>query len=265
MHSRSKFLASLAAGRTLGGLIQFIGHPLMNELMATAGADFVVIDLEHSLLDPERAGQLIFAADAAGVTPFVRIPLVDPPLIGRLLNAGAAGIVLPHANRENAAALVRAMRYAPEGTRGACPMVRSKNFTRGNWDAYASQENQQVLAIPMVEDQASLNDFEAMAAIPGLNPLWIGATDLAISLGVAEATNWDHPKMAAALESVTAIARKHGKQVMCGIGKKLDIEAGRRVSQRGVQLLVYGTDCDLFMDGLKRVAAVKSAAGPAPA
>lgn len=257
MKTRQKLRESLAAGKTVGGLIQFIGHPLMNELMATAGADFVIIDMEHSTTDVDRIAQMIFAADAAGVTPLVRVPFVDPPLIGRLLNAGAAGIVLPHATRESATALVRAMRYSPDGTRGACPMVRSKNYTRGNWDAYAAEENREVLAIPMIEDKASLDDFEAIAAIPGLNPLMIGATDLAIALGVSEATSWDNPKMAAALESVVAIARRHGKYVMCGIGKKLDIDAGRRVVQRGVQLLVYGTDCDLFMDGLRRISAVK--------
>lgn len=260
MRTRQQLRDSLAAGKIVGGMIQFIGHPLVNELMATAGADFVIIDMEHSAIDLERVGQMIFAADAAGVTPFVRIPLVDPALIGRLLNAGAAGIVLPHATRESATALVRAMRYSPDGIRGACPMVRSKNFTRGNWAEYAARENREVMAIPMIEDKASLDDFEALAAIPGLNPLMIGATDLAIALGVSEATSWDDPKMAAALESVVAIARRHGKQVMCGIGKKLDIEAGRRVVQRGVQLLIYGTDCDLFMDGLRRITAVKQAA-----
>jgi 4-hydroxy-2-oxoheptanedioate aldolase len=261
MKSRQKLRDLLASGKTVGGMIQFIGHPLMNELMATAGADFVIIDMEHSAIDIERVAQLIFAADASGVAPFVRIPTVDGAVIGRLLNAGAAGIVLPHANRESCAALVQAVRYSPDGTRGACPMVRAKNYTRGNWDTYATAENRDVMVIPMVEDKASLEDFEALAAMPGLNPLMIGATDLAIALGVPEATSFDHPKMAAALDSVISIARRHGKYVMCGIGKKLEIDAGRRVAQRGVQLLVYGTDCDLFMDGLRRVSAVKE---PAP-
>jgi 2-keto-3-deoxy-L-rhamnonate aldolase RhmA len=260
MQSRQHLRDLLAAGKTVGGLIQFVGHPLMNELMAVAGADFVIIDMEHCAIDLERVGQMIFVADAVGVTPFVRIPAVDTALIDRLLNSGTAGIVLPHANRKNCAALVRAMRYAPEGTRGACPMVRAKNYTRGDWDTYAAQENREVMAIPMIEDKASLDDFEALAAMPGLNPLMIGATDLSISLGVAEATSFDHPKLAAALDTIISTARRHGKQVMCGIGKKLDIEAGRRVAQRGVQLLVYGTDSDLFMDALRRVAAVRQPA-----
>ncbi|MDB6169394.1 MAG: 2,4-dihydroxyhept-2-ene,7-dioic acid aldolase [Verrucomicrobia bacterium] len=261
MQSRKKLREALAAGKTVGGMIQFIGHPLMNELMATAGADFVIIDMEHSATDLERIAQIIFAAEASGVTPFVRVPTVDRALIARLLNAGAAGIVLPHANRASCAELVQAVRYSPDGTRGACPMVRAKNYTRGNWETYAAEENRDVMVIPMIEERESLEDFEALAAMPGLNPLMIGATDLAIALGAADATSFDHPKMAAALDNVIRIARKHGKYVMCGIGKKLEIDVGRRVAQRGVQLLVYGTDCDLFMDGLRRIAAVKS---PAP-
>jgi 4-hydroxy-2-oxoheptanedioate aldolase len=257
MHSRQRFREMLAAGQVVGGLIQFVGHPLMNELMAVAGADFVIIDMEHSAVDVERVSQMILAADAAGVLPLVRVPRVDASLIARLLNAGAAGIVLPHADRESCAALVAAMRYAPEGMRGACPMVRAKNYTRGDWAAYAAQENREVMAIPMIEDKASLDDFEAIAAMPGLNPLMIGATDLSIALGAPEATSFDHPKLAAALDNVVATARRHRKQVMCGIGKKLEIDVGRRVVARGVQLLVYGTDCDLFMDGLRRICAVK--------
>jgi 4-hydroxy-2-oxoheptanedioate aldolase len=190
------------------------------------------------------------------VTPFVRVPEVDAPLIKHLLNLGAAGIALPHANRENCKALLAAMHYAPQGERGACPMVRAAGYTRGDWNAYASRANAETMAIPLLEEESSIADFDALAAMPGLDVFFVGPTDLAISLGVPGAT-FDEPKMRAALEKVVAAAKRRGKYVMTTIGNRLDIEYGRDVAKRGVQLIVYGTDADLFVDAMRRLKAMK--------
>ncbi|MGH8618109.1 MAG: HpcH/HpaI aldolase family protein [Burkholderiales bacterium] len=246
----------LAAGNTVSGMILFSGSPMLVEMMAAAGVDFVVIDMEHSALDLDTAAHVIRAADAAGVTPFVRIPEVDAALVKKLLNLGAAGLALPHANRDNCAALLRAMRYAPEGDRGACPMVRAAGYTRGDWSAYAARANREVMAIPLLEDAASIEDFEALAAMPGLDVFFIGPTDLSISLGVPGAS-FDEPAMSAALDSVVARARQHGKVVMTTIGNRLEIDYGQRVAARGVQMIVYGTDGDLFTDAMRRLAPIK--------
>jgi 2-keto-3-deoxy-L-rhamnonate aldolase RhmA len=148
------------------------------------------------------------------------------------------------------------MHYAPQGERGACPMVRAAGYTRGDWNAYASRANAETLAIPLLEDEASIADFDALAATPGLDIFFVGPTDLAISLGVPGAT-FDDPKMRAALEKVVAAAKKRGKYVMTTIGNRLDIEYGRDVAQRGVQLIVYGTDADLFVDAMRRLRGMK--------
>jgi 2-keto-3-deoxy-L-rhamnonate aldolase RhmA len=103
--------------------------------------------MEHSALDLDRAAHLIRTADAAGITPFVRVPEVDAPLIKKLLNLGAAGIVLPHANRDNCAELLKAMKFAPDGERGACQITRAAGYVRGGWDAYAERANREVMAI----------------------------------------------------------------------------------------------------------------------
>lgn len=125
LNMHSLFRARLEAGKTVTGLILFTGSPMIVELAAAAGTDFVIIDMEHSALDLDRCAHLIRAADAAGITPFVRVPEVDAALIKKLLNMGAAGIAVPHANRDNCAAALHAVRYAPEGDRGACAIVRS--------------------------------------------------------------------------------------------------------------------------------------------
>lgn len=242
----------LQSGRTVGGVILFTGSPMVVELAAAAGLDFVVIDMEQSALDLERVAHCIRAADAAGIAPFVRVPELDRALAKKLLNLGVAGLVLPHADRESASALVGAMRYAPEGERGACPMVRAAAYARESWKEYASLANRETLAVPLLEDAAVLGDFESFAALPGLDIFFVGPTDLAVSLGVP-GTHFDDPPLADALERVVATARRHGKYVMTTLGNRLEGDYARALAARGVQLLVYGTDADLFMDAMRRV------------
>jgi 4-hydroxy-2-oxoheptanedioate aldolase len=257
MQTRNNIRKLLAEGRAVTGMILFTGSPMMIEMMAAAEVDFVIIDMEHSALDLDRAAHCIRAADAAGVTPFVRVPEVDAALIKKLLNLGCAGIALPHANRSNCLALLSAMRYAPLGERGACPMVRAAGYSRGDWSAYAHRANTETMAIPLLEDEAGIADFDALAAMPGLDVYFVGPTDLAISLGVPGAT-FDEPKMRAALEKVVAAAKRHGKYVMTTVGNKLDVDYGRDIARRGVQLIVYGTDADLFVDALRRLQGIKT-------
>ena len=100
----------LASGRTVSGILVFTGSPMVVELAAAAGLDFVILDMEHSALDVSGAAHLLRAADASGITAFVRIPGVDRGLVTKLLDLGASGIVLPHANVESCRELLLAMR-----------------------------------------------------------------------------------------------------------------------------------------------------------
>lgn len=248
--------AALQQGKTVTGIILFSGSPMITELAAAAGIDFVIIDMEHSALDLDQCAHVIRAADAAGITPFVRVPEVDHNLILKLLNMGVAGIALSHATSRNCAEALQAVRYAPEGGRGACAIVRSAGYAPGDWDAHVRNANDEIMLIPLIEDQAALEDFDTMAAMPGLEVFFIGPTDLSIALGVPHAT-FDEPKMGAALEKVVGAARKHGKYVMTTIGNKPDPVYGKSVRERGVQAIVLGTDGHLFLDVCRRVNAVK--------
>jgi len=249
--------AALARGETVTGVILFSGSPMITELAAAAGIDFVIVDMEHSALDLDRCAHVIRAADAAGITPFVRVPEVDPTLIKKVANMGAAGIVVPHANRENCAAALRAALYAPDGERGVCTIVRSAGYLPGDWDAHVRHANRELMVIPLLEEKEVIADFESFAAMPGLDVFFVGPTDLSISLGVPHAT-FDEPSMSAAMDKVVAAAGKHGKYVMTTIGNRLDPDYARAVARRGVRLLVLGTDGHLFLDVLRRMNVVKA-------
>jgi 4-hydroxy-2-oxoheptanedioate aldolase len=215
--------------------------------------------MEHSALDLDQCAHVIRAADAAGITPFVRVPEVDQNLILKLLNMGAAGIAVSHANRDNCAAALRAARYAPEGGRGACTIVRSAGYAPGDWAAHVRNANDEVMVIPLIEERATLEDFDALATMPGLEVFFIGPTDLSIALGVPHAT-FDEPAMAAALDRVVAAVRRHGKYVMTSIGNQPDAAYGRMVAARGVQAIVLGTDGHLFLEACRRLNVVKQPA-----
>lgn len=246
----------LEPGRVLTGLILFSGSPMLVEVAAAAGTDFVIMDMEHSPLELGECAHLMRTAEAAGMAALVRVPEVDAALIKKVLNLGAAGIAVPHATVESCRAALRAVRYAPEGDRGACPMVRSAGYGREAWDRHAREANRRAAVIPLIEDRATLEDFDAMCAVDGLEVFFIGPTDLSIALGVPGAA-FDDPAMSAALDRVVACARSRGKQVMTTIGNRLDAGYGRRLVERGVSYVVLGTDGHLFMDACRKMNEVK--------
>ena len=197
----NKIRRALARGEPVTGIILFTGSPMVIETAAAAGIDFVIIDMEHSALDLERCAHLIRAADAAAITPLVRVPEVDAALVKQLLNLGAMGIVVPHANRDNCAAALRAARYLPQGERGACAIVRAAGYAPGDWDRICGagqSRNHGDSADRRRRDARRFRD--RLAAMPGLEVFFIGPTDLAIALGVPDAT-FDDPQLAAALDA----------------------------------------------------------------
>jgi 2-keto-3-deoxy-L-rhamnonate aldolase RhmA len=246
----------LTAGAAVAGVIVFSGSPLVVEVIAAAGLDFVILDMEHSPLGLGEAAHLIRAADASGITAFVRIPAVDPALVTRLLDLGAHGIVLPHASAASCRALVSAMRYPPEGERGACQITRAAGYRRGDWDAYAAHATRELMAIALIEDAATLRDIDAIAAIRGIDTYFVGPTDLSIALGVPGAT-FDDPQLGAALDRVVGAAKQNGKSVMTLLGKPLEADYGKRLVGRGVGMVVLGTDADLLTHSLSGLSAIR--------
>src|ERR1043166_2898346 len=171
----------LADGEVVMGMMHFTASPMLVEVMASAGLDFFIIDFEHSPIDLETAAHLVRAGDAAGIAPLLRIPEVNDGLVKKVLNMGVQGIVLPHANLASCRALVDAAWYEPEGNRGSCPAVRQANYGPPEWKAFQAQANREILLIPLIEDPDTVRDFEALAAMPGLEVFFLGPFDFAVA------------------------------------------------------------------------------------
>lgn len=252
---RPSLLQRLRDGGTLAGMQCFTASPVMVEAMGQGGLDFTVIDMEHCPTSLETLAHLARAADAAGVVPLARVPELDRTVIGRVLDLGVAGIVLPHASVERCRAAVRFARYGPEGERGACPVVRGAGYLPSDWDAHAKRSNREVLVVPLVEDPAAVEEVEAIFALDGIEIVFLGPFDLAVSMGLGGA-DYRHPKLAAILDRVVAAARKHGKHVMTTVGATIDEQYAASLVAKGVRVLSFSADVAVFLAACRRIASL---------
>lgn len=247
----------LRAGGTLAGMQCFSASPVMVEAMGEGGLDFTIIDMEHCPTQLETVAHLARAADACGMAPLVRVPDLDAPLIGRTLDLGVQGIVLPHASASRCEAAVRAARYAPLGERGACPVVRGAGYLPADWGAHAERSNRDTLVIPLVEDAEAVDTIERIFAIDGIEVVFLGPFDLSISMGLG-AADYRHPKLAEILERVVAAGREHGKHVMTTVGATIDEQYAASLVAKGVKCLSFSADVAVFLSACRRIAALRN-------
>jgi 4-hydroxy-2-oxoheptanedioate aldolase len=207
----------LAAGATVIGAKIDLPSPDIVEIVGRSGYDFAWIDCEHGTIDLETAVHMMRAADAAGVTPIVRVPEQSASAIARMLDAGAMGIVVPGISTgAQAAAAVRAAKYQtaefPEGRRGACPRIRATGHQVRDWNTYAKWANDETMLWLLVETLAGADNIEDIVSVPGIHALMLGPFDLSISMGYPGETQ--HPRVVEKLELVTKAARRRNIEVV---------------------------------------------------
>ena len=246
----------LARGEQVMGMMHFTASPMIVEVMASAGLDFFIIDFEHSPIDIGMAANLVRAGDAAGIAPLLRIPDVDAGLVKKVLNLGVQGIVLPHGTRESCAELLNAVRYEPDGIRGSCPAIRQANYGPADWKTFQDEANREILVIPLIEDPATVDDMDALAAMPGLDVFFLGPFDFSVAAGVPGVT-FDHPVLAGAIERMVNATRRHGKYVMTSVGDRIDTKLGRRLLDMGVRMISYSADALVFRRACQDIARLK--------
>ena len=195
----------------LGTYVTF-ADPQIVEVIGLAGYDAAFIDMEHTDFDLRLVGEMIRAADLAGVTSIIRVPDNDEKLILRLLDAGAEGIIVPHVDGlEGAQRAVDAVRYAPLGHRGGAAGTRAARFGTIGWDEHCRQSNAEILLSVMTEDERGVNDIEAIAALEGIDLVSIGPTDFSEYMGIRDPAS---PELRAKLTDLADRIKKIGKAKM---------------------------------------------------
>jgi 4-hydroxy-2-oxoheptanedioate aldolase len=191
---------------TLGAWCMIPGS-LTAEILAKAGFDWALVDMQHGCMGYETAVEMIRAIDLGGITPIVRVPWNEPGIVGRMLDAGAMGIVAPMVNSvEEAKRLVEACLYPPAGRRSLGPVRVGVR----DGPTYVPDANARVAVIPMIETVEALAAVEDIAAVPGVDALFVGPFDLSFSLGLPPGDNDGKPAFDAAIARVNAAARAHG-------------------------------------------------------
>ena len=226
------------------------------ENMAQCGWDSLTVDLQHGLVDYQAAVGMMQAISTTGITPLARVPWNEPGIIMKLLDAGAFGIICPMINsRAEAEAFVGACRYAPVGYRSFGP-VRAGWVHGGD---YFKNANQTVLAIAMIETSKAMDNLEEILSTPGLDGIYVGPADLAISMGRPPQGDPTDDVVNAAIDKICAAAKRHG--VRPGIHTASPAGA-RNMIDRGFQFTTILSDNALLASAAKSaVAAARGVSG----
>jgi 2-keto-3-deoxy-L-rhamnonate aldolase RhmA len=208
--SKPSFKARLRAGRPAGGCFLELFSPLVAEIVAAAGYESVMIDLEHGPGSPLEVIALLQAIQGRDCAPLLRVETNHPVPIKRVLDLGLAGIMIPAISSPvEAQAAVAACRYPPRGVRGmAAPIVRATGYG-ASWEDYVAGGADELLVMCQIETAAGLEQVEAIAAVDGVDMLFVGPFDLSANLG--HMGRPDHPEVRAAIARVEAAAKAAGR------------------------------------------------------
>ncbi|MDO8288805.1 MAG: aldolase/citrate lyase family protein [Parvibaculum sp.] len=191
---------------TLGAWCMMPGA-LSAEALARLGFDWVLIDMQHGGMDYQTAVEMIRAIDLSDAIPIVRVPWNDPGIIGRVLDAGALGVVIPMIQTvDDARRAVDACLYPPAGRRSFGPV--RVGLRDGN--GYFGTANGRVCVIPMIETSDALASVEEIAAVSGVDAVFVGPFDLSVALGLPPGDNDGKPAFDAAIKKVAEAAKKAG-------------------------------------------------------
>jgi 4-hydroxy-2-oxoheptanedioate aldolase len=230
------FRQTCTSGKAVIGTFVAIPHPVAVEVAAASGLDFLCIDWEHAQIGRERIEDLIRASDLHQVPAMVRVPGHAPEAIAAVLDAGAAGVLVPRVSTAaQAAAAVQATRYPPAGARGVGP-GRAAAYGYRIPD-YLARANESLLLAIQVETAEGLANIEAIAAVEGVDLIFIGPGDLSVSIDAMGPANAG--KLNAAIETIASAARKAGKRV--GIFRPSADDIGRWM-QSGISFHILASD-----------------------
>jgi 2-dehydro-3-deoxyglucarate aldolase/4-hydroxy-2-oxoheptanedioate aldolase len=217
-------------------------------IAAEAGAEFAVFDMEHTGWSIETIRMLMATARAAELVPMVRVPSLQYHFIARVLDVGAMGIVVPLvADAEQARMIVQCALYPPEGRRGVAFGIAHDDYQAGDLLARIRQTNDELMILAQIETTEGVNHVEAVAAVEGIDALWIGQFDLTTSMGIPG--QFDHPDLHAATRRVVEACRRHGKTAVLS---SLDVPTLCRGPSEGYRMLVYLGDLWIYQQALRQ-------------
>jgi 4-hydroxy-2-oxoheptanedioate aldolase len=220
------------------------------ETMAQAGWDSVTVDLQHGVQDYMSMVRCFQAMQVHPVLPMVRVPWNEPGIVGKVLDAGAYGVICPMVNSvEEAKAFVSYCRYPPAGARSNGP-IRAGIY--GVSTGYQKTANEEILCIPMIETQQAVNSLEAILDVPGIDAVYIGPSDLGFSYGLIPILDRDEPQI---LEIYDKIIRETGKRGIAACIHCGSAAYAKRAIGMGFKLVTISNDSGILLNAAKAAVA----------
>jgi len=236
-----------AGGTSIGTFMFEFDTTGIGRLAAEAGAEFAIYDMEHTGWSVETIRMLIATTRMTEMIPIVRIPATDYDFIARILDMGAMGIMIPMCeSAEQAQQFVASAKYPPVGRRGAAFTIAHDDYTGGDIVEKIQSANRETLLIAQIETVAGLNHVDEIAAVTGIDVLWIGHFDLSNSLGIPG--QFQHPTFQDAVAKVLVACQRHQK--VSGFLAS-DVTAGKTLLDQGFRMLAYGGDLWLYQGALR--------------
>ncbi len=239
---------ALARGEAvLGTMVSEFATPGIARLAAKAGAEFVLFDLEHTGYDYERLRWVLAAAEAMDTVPFLRVPDADYQFVSRGLDSGALGVMVASVESvAEAQSIADAARFPPLGRRGFGLALQHDDFPPGGLGATLDHVNGTTMTLAQIETALGLEAVEEIAAVDGIDVLWIGHNDLSVSLGVPG--DFASDVFQRAVDRVLAAGEGGGKPVgiVCD-----NVQEGTAYLDRGFRLVAFGLDILLYQGALR--------------
>lgn len=235
----------LQKGENLIGTWCEIPSPLACNIIASAGMDFIIIDMEHGSMDFKVAQEMAMAAEAEGCEAIIRVAKNDESDVLRALDTGASGILVPHVkNIEDRNSAVSFAKFPPKGNRSYNPYIRALGYSAA--EANMASVNQKSLLAIMLEDEASLNNLEEIINHPALDVVYLGIYDLAVSMGLG--TDIKNAKVADLVVSAIKKITDSGRAAGCMVHSRDEFEYYKKL---GATFLVYKVDSSILYDFYK--------------
>lgn len=230
----------------LGTMMGEFGTRGMPKVLESADLDFVLIDMEHSTFDGERVADLLALFKATPIAPFVRVPQRLYHFLARAMDAGALGVMVANVETaDDAREIVDAVKYAPMGHRGVGLGSAHTDFVVPDPSAYFREANENTTIIAMIESPRGVANADAIAAMPGVDVLWVGHFDLSQAMGIP--AQFHHPDFLDAIHKVISATRKNGK--VAGINPRSHEQADEWIAA-GFNAISWANDVTVYRDAL---------------
>jgi 2-keto-3-deoxy-L-rhamnonate aldolase RhmA len=235
-----------AGGVSIGTMVFEFNTTGIGRIAAAAGAEFVIYDMEHTGWSIETIRTLMATTRAADTIPMVRVPATQYHLLSRPLDVGAMGLMVPMVEDETQARLiVNSAKYPPVGGRGCAFVVAHDDYAAGDVFGKMQSANDEVLLLAQIETAKGVQNVDSIAAVDGIDCLWIGHFDLTASLGIP--AQFDHPKFQNAVDTVIDACRRHGKAA--GIMASSESNAIGWL-KRGFRAIAFSGDLWIYQNAL---------------